>query len=303
MLYLIVFFSLIGCVKLITVKSPQKFVNVTTGGSVHLQCTFVTSHETDDLTIKWDMVAKNSMSTQQLYYYQSGEDVITEAFEGRLQPPQSPATTFNASIILSNMQPADAGVYTCAVHNFPDVDGQSEVNIMVNVHEKPSQPDCSVHGDVESGQLVTLTCHSDRGSPSPTYTWIKLDQSKTQRPILGQANDTGILQIANISQLDFGEYQCNATNAAGFATCTIELNAEVGIGVIVGAVIGTLLGCLLIALVVWFIVHTVKTRKYDAVKVSKSNEMKGRAAQVHEAAVSAESETPVIVEEDQQPQA
>lgn len=31
------------------------------------------------------------------------------------------------------MQPSDAGVYTCQVHNFPDVDGKSEVNINVNV--------------------------------------------------------------------------------------------------------------------------------------------------------------------------
>lgn len=69
----------------------------------------------------------------QMYYYQSGKDVITGSYEGRLQPPFSPATTKNASILITNMQTSDAGVYTCEVHNFPDVDGQSEVNIMVNV--------------------------------------------------------------------------------------------------------------------------------------------------------------------------
>lgn len=31
------------------------------------------------------------------------------------------------------MQPSDSGVYTCEVHNFPDVSGKSQVNIIVNV--------------------------------------------------------------------------------------------------------------------------------------------------------------------------
>lgn len=35
---------------------------------------------------------------------------------------------------------------------------------------------------------------------------------------------TGILEIQNISQFEFGEYQCNATNAVGFAVCTVELD-------------------------------------------------------------------------------
>lgn len=69
----------------------------------------------------------------QMYYYQSGNELISEDYKGRLQPPSSPATTNNASVLLSNMQVSDSGVYTCEVHNFPDVDGQSEANIMVNV--------------------------------------------------------------------------------------------------------------------------------------------------------------------------
>uniref|UniRef100_A0A3B4AB02 V-set and immunoglobulin domain-containing protein 1 n=1 Tax=Periophthalmus magnuspinnatus TaxID=409849 RepID=A0A3B4AB02_9GOBI len=266
-------FCLAGCVELITVTTPQKFVNVTSGGTVLLPCTFVTSAPPNSLTIQWDMVSKTSMTPQQVPpKIYDGQYVITQRFEGRLQPPLSPATSNNASIILSNMQSADSGVYTCEVHNFPDVDGQSQASIVVNVLEKPSQPYCSVHGDVESGHLVTLTCHSERGSPPPIYTWIRLDQTKTRRPVL--ATDTGILQIANISQFEFGEYQCNATNAVGYSTCTIELNPEVGAGVVAGAVIGALLLCLLIVLIVWFIAHTVKKSKYKTVKVSEASEMR-----------------------------
>ncbi|XP_044078645.1 V-set and immunoglobulin domain-containing protein 1-like isoform X1 [Siniperca chuatsi] len=283
MFRLLVLISIIGCVELITVTTPQKYVNVTRGGSVLLQCMFVTTEQTNGLTIQWDFISPSSMRPQQVYYYQSGKDVITRSYEGRLQPPSSPGTTNNASVVISDMQPSDAGVYTCEVHNFPDVDGQSQANIIVNVLERPSAPYCSVHGDVESGHLVTLTCHSERGSPTPTYTWIRLDQTKTRRPVLGRMTKTGILEIRNISQFEFGEYQCNATNVVGFSTCTIELNHEVGDGVIAGAVIGALLGCVLIVLVVWFIAHTVKKHKYKAVKVSEANEMKRSPPQAQEA--------------------
>ncbi|XP_070839719.1 V-set and immunoglobulin domain-containing protein 1-like [Chaetodon trifascialis] len=279
-LRLFVLISIIGCVELITVSTPHKYINVTVGGSVFLQCTFVTTEQTTtSLTVQWDFVSSSSMKPQQVYYYQSGKDVITSSYEGRLQPPSSPATTGNASITISNMKSSDSGVYTCEVHNFPDVDGQSQANIIVNVLEKPSTPYCAVHGDVESGHLVTLTCHSESGSPTPTYNWTRLDQTKTMRPVLGRVTITGILEIKNISQFEFGEYQCNASNAVGYSTCTVELSAEVGDGVIAGAVIGALLGCVLIVLVVWFIVHTMKRHKYKAVKAAEGSEMRGTSPQ------------------------
>ncbi|XP_073335062.1 V-set and immunoglobulin domain-containing protein 1-like [Pagrus major] len=279
-LRLLVLMSIIGCVELITVTTPQKYVNVTMGGSVLLQCMFVsTIEQTTGLTIQWDYVSTSEMTPQQVYFYQSGKEIIVKGYESRLQPPSSPATTKNASMMINNMQSSDAGVYTCEVHNFPDVDGQSQVNIMVNVLEKPSSPYCSVHGDVESGHLVTLTCHSERGSPRPKYTWTRLDQTKTRRPVLGRTTTTGILEIRNISEFEFGEYQCNATNAVGFSICTVELSPEVGDGVIAGAVIGALLGCVLIMLVVWFIAHSVKKHKYKAVKAAEGNEMKRSAPQ------------------------
>ncbi|KAK5859032.1 hypothetical protein PBY51_003128 [Eleginops maclovinus] len=270
---LLVLLSIIGCVELITVSTPHKYVNVTTGQNVVLPCTFVTSADTKNLNIQWDFVPSSSI-TQQVYYYQSGSVIIPEPYKSRFQPPSSPGTTKNASIIIRDMQSSDAGVYTCQVHNLPDVEGKSEVDIIVHVFEAPSTPYCSVHGDVESGHLVTLICHSERGSPTPTYTWTRLDQAKTRRPVLGRTTITGIMEIRNISQFEFGEYQCNASNVAGISTCTIELNHDVGDGVIAGAVIGALLGCVLIVLVVWFIAHTVKKHKYKAIKASEGNEMK-----------------------------
>ncbi|KAG8008293.1 V-set and immunoglobulin domain-containing protein 1, partial [Nibea albiflora] len=266
-----------GCVQPITVSSPHKKVNVTVGGSVLLECMFDTISDTSGLTIQWDFDSPASV-----FYYQSGKYVVT-AYKDRLEPPSSPATTRNASIIIRNMQTSDTGVYSCEVHNIPDVIGKTQVNIMVNVLERPSTPYCSTHGNVETGHLVTLTCHSEEGNPPPVYTWTRLDQTKTRRSVLGMMTKTGKLEIRNISQFEFGEYQCNATNSVGFSICTIELNADVGDGVIAGAVIGALLGCVLIILVVWFIAHSLKKHKYKAVKAAEANEMKRSTHQAQEA--------------------
>uniref|UniRef100_A0A3Q1FVD0 V-set and immunoglobulin domain-containing protein 1 n=1 Tax=Acanthochromis polyacanthus TaxID=80966 RepID=A0A3Q1FVD0_9TELE len=283
--HLLVLVSLIGCAELITVTTSQKYVNVTSGQSALLQCSFVsTEATTTGLSIQWDFVSSSAVTPQQIYYYQSGKVVIANSYNGRIKGPSDPGTTKNASIIISNMQSSDAGIYTCEVHNFPDVQGKSQVVITVNVLERPSVPYCAVHGDVGTGHLVTLTCHSEHGSPKPTYTWTRLDQTKTRRPVLGRTTTTGVLEIKNMSQFEFGEYQCNATNAAGFSTCMIELSPDTGDGVVAAAVIGALLGCVLIALAVWFSVRAVKKHKYKAVKAGEVNEMKRSHPQAQEAA-------------------
>ncbi|KAJ3589431.1 hypothetical protein NHX12_010276 [Muraenolepis orangiensis] len=236
---------------MISVSTSQKYLNLTIGETAQLQCSFSTIPDTSGLTFQWDFVERTSLHPQQLYYYQSGEDVVTKLYEGRLQVPKDPTQSRNASISITDMQVSDSGVYTCEVHNFPDVDGRSEVNIIVNVLEAPSTPFCAVHGDIEAGHLVTLTCHSERGNPPPTYSWVRPDQAKARRPAI---------------EFQFGEYQCTVSNVVGSATCMVELSAEMEAGIIAAAVIGALLGCLLIVLIVWFIVHRVKKHRYAAVK-------------------------------------
>ncbi|KAJ7996561.1 hypothetical protein DPEC_G00238310 [Dallia pectoralis] len=266
----------LGCNKgfghLITVMVPQRLINVTKGDSAVLACTFVTTQQkTNDLIVQWSFVAKNTIVQQQVYYYQSGEGIISNAYKGRLAPPSSPATSNNASVTISNMQVSDAGAYTCEVRNFPDVNGQTEATTIVNVLEVPSVPFCAVHGNVETGHLVTLTCHSEQGSPSPTYSWVRLDNDKTLTPVLQGNTDTtsGSLYMRNISQFEFGEYKCTSSNAVGSATCTVELEHELGGGVIAGAVIGALLAAVLIILMVWYVTHSMKKQKYSATKTTE----------------------------------
>ncbi|XP_067113686.1 V-set and immunoglobulin domain-containing protein 1-like isoform X1 [Osmerus mordax] len=280
MLGLVVLLSVMGLVQSISVKTPQKSLNVTVGGSGLLQCSFTTSSPTNKLSIEWTFVSKSAGTAHAVYYYQAEAEVISKPYLSRLTPPAYPNTTMNASITISNMQVADSGVYSCDVHNLPDIEGNSEASVAVTVLERPTKPFCAVHGDVESGHLVTLTCHSEKGSPAPIYAWTRLGQDQTRRAVLGSASiQTGVMYIRNLSQFEFGEYQCNASNALGFATCKLELVHEVGEGAIIGAVIGALLGCVLIALLVWFVTHNMKKNKYRAAKTTEANEMKASRAE------------------------
>ncbi|XP_046876376.1 V-set and immunoglobulin domain-containing protein 1-like [Hypomesus transpacificus] len=307
MLGLVVLLSAMGLMQAISVTTPQKSLNVTVGGSVLLQCSFQTRPPTNQLNIQWAFASKSAGNAHQVYYYQSEVEAIGQPYVNRLTPPAYPNTTMNASITISNMQVSDGGVYTCDVHNFPDIEGKTEASVAVTVLERPTKPFCAVHGDVESGHLVTLTCHSEKGSPAPNYAWTRLGQDQTRRAALGSANIiTGVMYIRNLSQFEFGEYQCNASNAVGFDTCKLELVHEIGDGAIVGAVIGALLGCILIALLVWFITHNMKKKKYRAAKTTEANEMKASHAEhtkgsTHQTSVTSRGvtmETPTNRDED-----
>ncbi|KAL6470370.1 hypothetical protein MHYP_G00214890 [Metynnis hypsauchen] len=264
----LVLFSVIGCTLSIWVTVPQKIVNVIVGQTANLQCTFTTSVPMTSLLVQWTLYPKASLTPEEVFYYQSGETQIGQQFRNRLTVHSMINATKNASISISSMQTADAGTYTCDVRNFPDISGQAEASVTVNVLEKPSYPACAVHGDVSTGHLVTLTCHSSNGSPSPQYTWSRIEQGKKMN-VMGITNvNTGTLYIRNISQFEFGTYQCNASNSVGFSTCTVELSSELNEATIVGAVIGALLAVAFIVLLVWFITHKLKKQKQAEAKAS-----------------------------------
>ncbi|XP_023700566.1 V-set and immunoglobulin domain-containing protein 1-like [Paramormyrops kingsleyae] len=255
--------SLYGSVHSITVSVPDKFVNETSGASVLLGCSFLTSAPTTGLNIQWSFISKNTMTSKQIYYYQGGEEIVYPDYKGRVIVPPSPITT-NASISIQGVTPADSGVYFCDVHNVPDVQGTTQGTITLNVLEKPSKPFCGLHGTVESGHLVTLTCHSEHGSPAPTYKWTKLEQGQAVSTRAVTNLQTGVLHFGNLSQFEFGQYKCNASNSVGFATCTITLDEERSDGTIAGAVVGSVLVACLIVFVVWCVVHSLRKKKHKA---------------------------------------
>uniref|UniRef100_A0A8C4SYC7 V-set and immunoglobulin domain-containing protein 1 n=1 Tax=Erpetoichthys calabaricus TaxID=27687 RepID=A0A8C4SYC7_ERPCA len=146
------------------IHTPSPRINTTAGGNVTLQCNFQTSEPLTNLFIQWQFtdtrLQHNSGSTPPKY----GGRVFASA-------PNS------ATINITNMQPSDSGTYVCEVMNVPDIEGTTQASILVSVLGKspPSKPYCAAHGTEERGHLITLTCSSNMGLPSPLYTWSKLE--------------------------------------------------------------------------------------------------------------------------------
>nr|XP_015206593.1 PREDICTED: V-set and immunoglobulin domain-containing protein 1 isoform X1 [Lepisosteus oculatus] len=267
-LHFAILFSLLGGTHLVIVTIPEKNINVTDGQSVTLLCTFTTTASETNLNIQWSFISSKSMTPVQIYYYEAAQTFISKQFQGRLGRV---AGQNNASITINNTQPSDSGMYTCEVNNMPDFQGHNQGNIFLSVLVKPSTPFCSVHGTVESGHLVTLTCHSEHGTPPPAYTWNKVDK-ETNRNVLGTMNiQTGVMKISNLSQFEFGQYQCNASNILGSAVCVVELYEVPHGAEVVGAVIGAVCGAALIGLIVWYVTHKMRRRKYKAGKAAATD--------------------------------
>lgn len=52
--------------------------------------------------------------------------------------------------------------------------------------ETPSKPYCSIHGNSHLGQTAILACHSEHGSPTPTYNWTRVGEVQTKTGVDGK---------------------------------------------------------------------------------------------------------------------
>lgn len=66
----------------------------------------------------------------QIYYSEGGQAAAIGQFKGRIIAASNPG---NASITISNMQPADSGIYICDVNNPPDFVGVNQGTLNVSV--------------------------------------------------------------------------------------------------------------------------------------------------------------------------
>ncbi|XP_040855643.1 V-set and immunoglobulin domain-containing protein 1 isoform X1 [Ochotona curzoniae] len=283
----LIFNCLIGQVRVVQVTIPENFVNVTTGSNATLLCLYATTVPSrEKLTIQWSFfhnkelepISHNSCLntegmeekavsqclkvahardargrcswTSQIYYSEGGQAAAIGQFKGRIIAASNPG---NASITISNMQPADSGIYICDVNNPPDFVGVNQGTLNVSVLVKPSKPLCSIQGRPETGHAISLSCVSTLGTPSPVYYWYKVEGANVV-PVKESFNpSTGILDIGNLTNFEQGYYQCTAMNLLGNSSCEIDLtSSHPEVGIIIGALIGTLVGAAIIASVVCF---------------------------------------------------
>ncbi|KAI0211550.1 Protein turtle [Lamellibrachia satsuma] len=115
--------------------------------------------------------------------------------------------TRQGTLVIETVVAADDGTYTCTPYS-PIGAGKSSPPVQVNVRDPPyfsvrPQP---VYQRV-LGQTVTLPCVAE-GDPKPTIVWRKVNSAF---PMHTSRND-GNLTINGLAKIDYGVYECIATN-------------------------------------------------------------------------------------------
>ncbi|MED6235191.1 hypothetical protein ATANTOWER_019194, partial [Ataeniobius toweri] len=112
----------------------------------------------------------------------------------------------------------------------------------------PSTPVCTLQGNAEYFNDVTLTCKSEEGSPAPVYQWTSYSVENIPRQFPPKTTQKdGVLSLFNISRETSGFFICISENNIGSASCNFTLavmpaSMNLGsTGIIIGAVAAGLL--------------------------------------------------------------
>ncbi|MEQ2239960.1 hypothetical protein ILYODFUR_009925, partial [Ilyodon furcidens] len=112
----------------------------------------------------------------------------------------------------------------------------------------PSTPVCTLQGNAEYFNDVTLTCKSEEGSPAPVYQWTSYSVENIPRQFPPKTTQKdGVLSLFNISRETSGFFICISENNIGSASCNFTLavmpaSMSLGsTGIIIGAVAAGLL--------------------------------------------------------------
>uniref|UniRef100_A0A3P8RDQ0 Ig-like domain-containing protein n=1 Tax=Astatotilapia calliptera TaxID=8154 RepID=A0A3P8RDQ0_ASTCA len=214
------------------------------GESVTLGCSYKPSpRDTGELDIEWSVISPDTtQKDQMLVSYTSGTKYFfgNHAFEKELSFAAGDPSMGDASLSIALLSPAHTATYQCKVKKAPGVD-MHKMSLVVMA--KPSVPKCWVEGGELIGNPVSLHCESAKGSTPLKYTWRR-ERAGSIADGAAQNSVTGELKISNHSESFAGIYLCEANNAVGVESCTLNLKANKPpnrAAVIVGTIVGSLL--------------------------------------------------------------
>ncbi|XP_043935402.1 CXADR-like membrane protein [Protopterus annectens] len=225
------------------------------------------SHGKDGLDIEW-LLQTSESNPKVVITYSAGE------VYNNLNENQKDRVAFasgllieDASIRISNLQPKDAGQYSCKV-KYGGEYMWSYITLIVLV--KPSKPKCWTEGELTEGNEVTLHCKSAEGTDPIEYRWNKIPDKdgKFNYPPTFSIIDFSrpdVIRLKNVSHESTGQYQCTASNDAGEENCLIHVTLQyaMNVGVITGAVFGVIIGVVLILTTVWLVIRRQEKKKYE----------------------------------------
>ncbi|MFT7800179.1 cell adhesion molecule 3 isoform X2 [Arapaima gigas] len=173
---------------------------VAVGGTVTLTCRV---KESDNSTLQWTNTAQ-----QTLYF---GEKRALR--DNRIQLHQSTPTEL--SITISDVQLSDEGEYTCAIFTMPVRTARASVTVL----GVPGNPQISGYEDpVQEGDIITLTCTSDRSRPPARLHWFRGNEEIEDQPDLVESDpDERTFRVSSKLELKVTRADNNAPVA-----CVVE---------------------------------------------------------------------------------
>ncbi|KAL8608110.1 hypothetical protein ACOMHN_016565 [Nucella lapillus] len=136
----------------------------------------------------------------------------------------------NGSLLLSNLQPRNNGVYTCIAQNNAGIDNR---DIRLRVQIPPKIMVSQKKFTVLQNRTIVLPCQAS-GRPRPKIRWERNGQkisSANHRIPQGRVHyitlHTGGLAIPHVSAADGGVYRCVAENKAGESFADISLTVQI----------------------------------------------------------------------------
>ncbi|XP_067419378.1 V-set and immunoglobulin domain-containing protein 2 [Emydura macquarii macquarii] len=262
----------------VEVTVPPDPVMQERGASVELPCHYKTSVN-QNFILEWRFAPASTAPEKgkQILYFASDKLYKPGSQADRLSLLHDPPTMGDATLRLSDIRASDNGTYLCEVNNPPDFYGSSSGLVHLIVLMPPSTPVCKGPEYARLGSDATLTCSSVEGVPAPIYAWSRVG-AKSALPLASMVQDeqTGKLQLSNLSLAFSGTYQCVASNQLGQASCqvTVNVSGTAEAGVIAGAVIGVLLALLLLGAAVVYLLWYRKKDKKDTHSTYTGNDIR-----------------------------
>uniref|UniRef100_A0A8C5PCJ5 CXADR like membrane protein n=1 Tax=Leptobrachium leishanense TaxID=445787 RepID=A0A8C5PCJ5_9ANUR len=219
------------------------------------------------LDIEW-LFNDSNQKKSVVISYSSGQVYHGENSHGRFNFASTNFLAGDATILITSLQPSDAGLYICKVKNA----GQYKWNdIKLEVLVKPSEPECSIQGEKLEGKNVTLHCNSSSDTTPIYYRWQRMKYKEgliVPMPKSARIVTPQILTIQNLSMADNGSYLCIVTNEAGKKNCTLHLTVQpnvIGVGFLAAVTCGALVGAVLLCITIWLVLRKkeLKKRKED----------------------------------------
>ncbi|KAM9454722.1 cell surface A33 antigen-like [Clarias gariepinus] len=225
-------FVVINLTLSLNVNIPQPTYEFARGDTGVIPCNFRPQNpNSQSIIIIWsahpDNPTDNNIDIETCYYNAAGggsvEEDVSAEYTGRASV-QANIPLGQAPLTLKSLTSQDSRVYQCDVRIRGDKKGKLSDTTTVVVLVAPSKPICAIQGRAEFHENINLTCHSDEGTPVPTYKWQSYDLNNNSRPNPPKSKIVnGVLSLFNISKDTSGYYICMSVNKIHYATCNLTL--------------------------------------------------------------------------------